>query len=198
MACHSVPLPPSWYFIPPTIIHILPRALRDTTTLPWMESWTHTRRQCTLIPARTIPALLHKFNITDAKPKDSPYNEKASLDGDADSPLLSTDMSTLFRQTIGDLRYAADSTRPDVFHLVNRLSTYMKHWDSLKSLLRYLQKNPSHGLLYTPSNHRYLYIYSKRIRTLTKPTNLNLSPALALCTPSTIPLYIGHRRSSQS
>jgi len=106
-----------------------------------------------LSQSQTVSTILHKLNLQTANPYNSAYNDKAILDGNTDSIQISTDMAPFFRQTLGDLRYVADSMRPDIFHLLNKLSTHLQtpsqhHWNTLKRLLRYLQDTQTHGLLY--------------------------------------------------
>lgn len=90
--------------------------------------------------------------MTECNPRRSPYLDRFTTDT-LPSEELSTEMAKLFQRTIGDLRYVADSTRPDIYLCVNRLAQGMRkpsaaHWTRLKQLLRYLQNTRSHGILY--------------------------------------------------
>ncbi|GFZ05428.1 hypothetical protein Acr_17g0010000 [Actinidia rufa] len=83
--------------------------------------------------------LLHRLNMTDAKPVSTPLATADVLklfDGS-----LSAD-ATLYRQALGPLQYLS-LTCLDVSFAINKLSQFMDcsfvlHWSAVKRLLRYL------------------------------------------------------------
>ena len=101
----------------------------------------------------TIKAILSKHQLADCNPKPTPYAEsKISETHDASKP-LPEEKTTTFRQTIGELRYISDSTRPDIDHSVSRLAASMQkpthhNWGRLRYLLKYLKETVSHRIFY--------------------------------------------------
>lgn len=60
---------------------------------------------------------------------------------------------------MGELRYIADCTRPDIAFIVNRLTAAThnptnRHWLHLKRFMRYLAGTRNDGIMYTPGQHR--------------------------------------------
>ena len=100
-----------------------------------------------------IRHILQKTNMQNCNPKTTPIPEKINNMDAETAHLLEQHMATIFRQTIGDIRYVADSTRPDIHHAVNRLAAVMHkatqtHWHQLKWLLRYLKHTEARGILF--------------------------------------------------
>ena len=100
--------------------------------------------------------------MTTCNPKPTPLPCKTNLDEASKSETLTSPQATLFRQIIGDLRYVADSTRPDIHLAVNKLATVMHnptitHNQLLKWLLRYLKGTKRQGIEFTcnssPNQH---------------------------------------------
>lgn len=59
----------------------------------------------------------------------------------------------LYRKLVRDVRYIADSTRPDLAFVVGRLlaasaSPTERHWHIMKSTLRYLKRTRNFGLFF--------------------------------------------------
>jgi hypothetical protein len=110
---------------------------------------------------RYITDLLHKTNMTLAKPLTSPMAASASLSKFAGITL--TD-ATLYRSTVGALQYLA-ITRPDIAFAVNKCSQFMHdprdvHWTAVKRILRYLKHTITHGLLIQPCHNFQLVAFS--------------------------------------
>ena len=107
----------------------------------------------------TITAILQKLQMFDCNPKHTPLPEKPYNHLPSIPTALSAHMATLFRQKIGDIRYIADSTRPDIFHATNRLAAVMHnptntHLHQMKWLHRYLKHTLLHGILFKPQPTR--------------------------------------------
>ena len=105
----------------------------------------------------TISTILSKLRMLDCNPRLSPYLNKSPAEPPPRAPQLTKSLTSLYRTTLGDLRYIADSTRPDIYHCINRLSTAMReptteHWTRLKHLLRYLRRTVNYGILLKRSN----------------------------------------------
>jgi hypothetical protein len=105
-----------------------------------------------LCQTKYITELLHKTNMSGAKPSKSPCtsgSKLSRLDGEA-----LTD-PTSYRQVVGALQYCT-LTRPEIAYSVNQLCQHMHapsstHWIAAKRVLRYLQGTTNHGLYYTKS-----------------------------------------------
>ncbi|KFK33814.1 hypothetical protein AALP_AA5G063400 [Arabis alpina] len=105
--------------------------------------------------------ILHKYNMTNAKPVMTPMatSPKLTLHGGTN---LSEPKE--YRTLIGSLQYLA-FTRPDIAYAVNRLSQFMHkptedHWQAAKRILRYLAGTPTHGIFYSATNKLTLHAYS--------------------------------------
>lgn len=71
----------------------------------------------------------------------------------------------LFLQIVGDLRYIADSTRPDIMFTVNRLAQALqnpttRHWNILKNPIRYLKGTVHRGILFNKSTFNTFYNFT--------------------------------------
>ena len=121
------------------------------TYLNWKVS-VQTDRSIHISQPHAIRHILRKTNMQNCNPKTTPIPENINHDAEPAHP-LEEHMAIVFRQTVGDIRYVADSTRPDIHHAVNRLAAVMHkptrtHWHQLKWLLRYLKHTESRGILF--------------------------------------------------
>ncbi|XP_062006046.1 uncharacterized mitochondrial protein AtMg00810-like [Rosa rugosa] len=96
--------------------------------------------------------LLHRTNMTDAKPVSTPTASGKCLSINDGTPLHD---GTQYRSVVGALQYLT-LTRPDISFAVNQVcqflhSTTNVHWAVVKRILRYLKHTPTYGLFYTPS-----------------------------------------------
>eukprot|EP00178_Gracilaria_changii_P023027 TRINITY_DN68_c0_g1_i13.p1 TRINITY_DN68_c0_g1~~TRINITY_DN68_c0_g1_i13.p1 ORF type:complete len:1094 (-),score=78.92 TRINITY_DN68_c0_g1_i13:769-4050(-) len=118
-----------------------------------------------------IDAILEQTNMQYSNPSQTPYNALTHLDQHKDTPYLTPEQATHYRQILGEIRYITDSTRPDLIYATNRLAQHMNkpqkhHQQALKTLIRYLRGTRSYGLLYKstkykPSErHKLLKVYS--------------------------------------
>jgi hypothetical protein len=122
---------------------------------------THCPEGLHLSQHRYVLDLLHKTNMTLAKPTTSPMFASAPLskfDG------LSLSDATLYRSTVGALQYLA-ITRPDIAFAVNKCSQFMQdprniHWTVVKRILCYLKHSLTHGLLLRPCRNFHLVAFS--------------------------------------
>ena len=63
------------------------------------------------------------------------------------------DRSNSYARLIGELQFIVNTTRPDIAHVISRLSSYtanptMQHISALKHVLRYLSGTRSYGITY--------------------------------------------------
>ncbi|GKV19984.1 hypothetical protein SLEP1_g30170 [Rubroshorea leprosula] len=100
-----------------------------------------------LSQAQYIRELLAKFDMSDAKPVQSPLST-VPLQLHQGNQLSDAQP---YRQLVGSLQYLA-LTRPDISFAVNKLSQFLHapsdvHWQAAKRILRYLKGSLFHGLL---------------------------------------------------
>jgi hypothetical protein len=111
---------------------------------------TRTAAGLHLCQAKYISDLLHRTQMTGAKPSKSPCSSSIKLS--------KFDGITLFdpseyRHVVGSLQYCT-LTRPGIAFAVNQLCQHLHspttvHWSAAKRVLRYLKNSVDHGLLYT-------------------------------------------------
>ena len=95
--------------------------------------------------------------MTKCNPRHSPLPYKGPFDDEMKNKPLNPRDASIFRQTLGDLRYIADSTRGDNHTSVSKLAGVMHnptitHQQNLKALLRYLKGTRTHGIEYKTVN----------------------------------------------
>lgn len=105
--------------------------------------------------------LLHKYDMTNAKPVTTPMASSPKLHLHSGTSLSDP---TQYRKLIGSLQYL-QFTRLDIAFAVNKLSQFMHkptedHWQAAKRILRYLAGTPTHGIFFTANNKLVLHAYS--------------------------------------
>ena len=98
-------------------------------------------------------AILTRPGMLSANPKRTPLPPKAAFTLANDNKPLEQHQAFLYSQTIGDLRYLADSTGPDIHPAVSMLASVMhkpakQHKNHLHWLLRYLSGTKDHEILF--------------------------------------------------
>jgi hypothetical protein len=98
--------------------------------------------------SRYVQRVLDQFQMGDSRPARTPYIE---LDPSGDVPLNSR---VPYRSAIGCLAYLADTTRPDIAFVVNKLSRKttcptQNDWKCVKQVLRYLNGTQSAGIKFS-------------------------------------------------
>ena len=91
--------------------------------------------------------------MTACNGKHTPYVDGGTLHPPNPNDKPATISAKQYQQILGEVRYIADSTRPDIYYAAKRLASAAKeptqrHWMGLKSLLRYLKATKNHGILY--------------------------------------------------
>ncbi|XP_033144322.1 uncharacterized protein LOC103859022 isoform X1 [Brassica rapa] len=114
-----------------------------------------------LCQRKYILDLLHKYDMTNAKPVTTPMASSPKLQLNSG---VSLSDPTKYRRLIGSLQYL-QFTRLDIAFAVNKLSQFMHlptedHWQAAKRILRYLAGTPSHGIFFSASNKLVLQGYS--------------------------------------
>src|SRR5205085_798748 len=109
-----------------------------------------------------VNKILQQFKMAHSKPVSTPAETSQHL-SEADSPKTEEAkkqmQSVPYRSLVGELMYAAMSTRPDIAHAANRLSRFLHnpgqtHWKAAKRVLRYLAGTAKLGLSYIGGNNR--------------------------------------------
>lgn len=105
--------------------------------------------------------LLHRYDMTNAKPVTSPMASSPKLHLHSGTTLSDP---TKYRQLIGSLQYL-QFTRLDIAFAVNKLSQFMHaptedHFQAAKRILRYLAGTPTHGIFFSATNKLVLQAYS--------------------------------------
>lgn len=106
--------------------------------------------------SRYIEKILEKFGMDSCKPKATPAIVGLDKFIDMESPALED--PNLYRQIVGSLIYTMTGTRPDLCHIVTRLSQYMSKptvatLNAAKHVLRYLKKTSSFSLKFKRVDH---------------------------------------------
>jgi len=101
-----------------------------------------------------IKRVLHRFNMLDARSKETPADLGVSLHSAGD--VNGNSNNIMYRQAIGSLIFLATVTRPDIAFIVNYLSRFMSnynesHWNEVKKIFRYLKGTSGLGILYEKS-----------------------------------------------
>lgn len=114
-----------------------------------------------LMQHKYVRDLLHKMNMTDAKPVSTPLPAHPKLTLRGGRPLSD---GSQYRSVVGSLHYLA-FTRPDISYAVTRLSQFMHqptedHWQAAKRLLRYLVGTQTHGIFFHKNTPLTLHAFS--------------------------------------
>ncbi|CAA7037247.1 unnamed protein product [Microthlaspi erraticum] len=114
-----------------------------------------------LAQRKFILDLLHRYDMTNAKPVTTPMASSPKLTLTSGKPLSDPKQ---YRQLVGSLQYL-QFTRLDIAFAVNKLSQFMHcptedHWQAAKRILRYLARTPSHGIFFSSNNQLTLHAYS--------------------------------------
>lgn len=114
-----------------------------------------------------INRILHKFNMKECKPVDTPALPGTALSV-KDCPQSDQEKQEIseipYREIVGSLKFLAVISRPDIMHAVNQVSRFLsnpgkKHWVAAKRILRYFKGTMDIGILYK-SNGCVLRVYT--------------------------------------
>lgn len=104
-----------------------------------------------------IQDILEKFNMKDCKPISTPMDINVKFDKSQGLPSeeeKSYMQNIPYREAVGCLMYLAQITRPDIYHVVHKLSQFncnptKDHWIAVKRVMRYLKGSINYKLTYT-------------------------------------------------
>lgn len=98
-----------------------------------------------------IQEILQRYGMSDCKPVKTPIDPLMKLQSTGEEAAILRNIP--YQEIIGCLLYLSQGTRPDICYAVNYLSKYnskpeMKHWVTLKRVLRYLKGTENYRLTY--------------------------------------------------
>ncbi|WMV57458.1 hypothetical protein MTR67_050843 [Solanum verrucosum] len=107
----------------------------------------HNTAGALLLQRKYISNLLHRFDLAEVKPVQTPLYSKLDWHS-VDTQLL--DNPFMYRKMVGSLQYLS-FTRPDIQYAVNMASQFLHqprliHFQAIKRIFRYLKGTPAHGL----------------------------------------------------
>jgi len=100
--------------------------------------------------------MIDKWRMSDCNPASTPFALGTVLEKCEDTDCEGID-SKIYQSIVGALMYCAVLTRPDIAHVVSKLSQFNKHPHqehlvAAKRVLRYLKGNPKGTLTFSPNN----------------------------------------------
>ena len=116
------------------------------------------RKLLSLSQRQAIVDMLHKFDMQDCKPVNTPLDPGSKL-SIADCPQTEEDAALMrskpYAEAVGTLMYIAIATRPDIAYAVGVLSRFssnpgVAHWKAVHHLFRYMQATKDLKLTYAP------------------------------------------------
>lgn len=116
-------------------------------------------RTLKLSQQRYVQDLLEKYNMTDCKTHETPYNKSVVLSKSM-CPTTDEEKQAMaekpYRSLIGAVLHLSNMTRSDIAETVSTLSRFVSnpgqaHWTAAKRLLRYLKKHAALGPVYGPA-----------------------------------------------
>lgn len=124
--------------------------------------WTVTRRTdgaIKLSQPSLVQTTIENANMAAANGRCTPYGTTEELHPPVASDQKMPDTIDKYRQLVGDLRYLADCTRPDLTYITGKLgaaahSPTHRHWVALKAVIRYLRQTQQTGLCYPAGQKR--------------------------------------------
>lgn len=114
-----------------------------------------------LAQSRYVSDLLHKADMSNAKPVSTPMESNSAFTLLSGTPLSD---ATEYRTLVGSLQYLS-LTRPDISYSVNKLSQCMhrptiEHWSAVKRILCYLSGTRTQGLHFRSNNAPHLHPFT--------------------------------------
>ncbi|KAI0995052.1 hypothetical protein K3495_g13129 [Podosphaera aphanis] len=99
--------------------------------------------------------LLSRHSLSDCKIANTPMERMMESNNEKCLPHEKIE----YNSSIGGLQYLSNNTRPDIAFAVNHLARFLtnpskEHLQAARQVLRYIAKDPDHGITFTRSNHR--------------------------------------------
>ena len=105
-------------------------------------------------------SLVETMALHQANPRSTLYNPGQDIHAPNDEDeFIGSEQAEVYRKAVGELRYLADCTRPDLAFIASKLASTIarptkRHWGILKLTTRYVQGTREHGLLYNTPQTR--------------------------------------------
>ena len=127
---------------------------RPTSYLNWKIE--HLPSGIKISQPHIVHSVIAKTQMTNAKPLSNLYSDGIDMSPPSTSETIDETIATTFRETVGELRYLTDSTRPNIHFYVNSLARAnhkptQRHWKLLKRLIRFLKNTPTTGITFPTS-----------------------------------------------
>jgi len=120
--------------------------MKDLGVLSWFLGikFVCSENSIVMNQSKYVENMLHRFNMSDCKPKSTPCDPGCCKSIDGKSPELSVSDALLYREIVGSLIYLMTASRPDISFVVTKLSQFMSkplqiHMGMAKHMLRYLK-----------------------------------------------------------
>ena len=102
-----------------------------------------------------IQKALRMMRLEDANGRDTPHAEGYRYHGPDTDDITIPQQKAKYQETLGELRYIADCTRPYITFFVNHISCAAhkptkRHWAIMKNLLKYLKAAREEGIRFYP------------------------------------------------
>ncbi|KAI0994900.1 hypothetical protein K3495_g13282 [Podosphaera aphanis] len=99
--------------------------------------------------------LLSRHSLSDCKIANTPMERMMESNNKKFLPHEKTE----YNSSIGGIQYLSNNTGPDIAFAVNHLARFLtnpskEHMQAARQVLRYIAKDPDHGITFTRSNHR--------------------------------------------
>lgn len=125
---------------------------RPTLFLGWTIH-THDNGDVTISQPALVRTTIANADMSSANGKLTPYTYQNDLHAPCPDDTHMPHTIDKFRQIVGDMRYLADSTRPDLAFITTKLGAAMhaptaRHWAALKAAIRYLIHTVHTGITY--------------------------------------------------
>ena len=123
---------------------------RPTSYLNWKIR--HTKMGIHISQPAHIDSVVTLLAQAGCNKRSTPYLDGIKMDPHADEEEERTDITAIYGKAIGEIRYIADSARPDVAFAATALARALKkptkrHWNMLQRLVQYLHSTKDEGIL---------------------------------------------------
>ena len=136
---------------------------RPTAYLNWKIQ--HDDRGIHISQPKHIHSVVELLAQKGCNRRSTPYLDGISTDPPSASEDERADISATYGKAVGEIRYIADSTRPDIAFAATTLARALKkptqrHWKMLQRLVHYLHRTREEGILMPKGNHQRIQIHA--------------------------------------
>ena len=128
-------------------------------------NWTirYTSRGIHISQPEHIESVVKLLSQYGCNRRTTPYLDGISMDPPSEDEDMRVDIATVYAKAVGEIRYIADSARPDIAFAATTLSRALKkptkrHWNLLQRLTQYLHSTKEEGILMPAVNQRQVTI----------------------------------------